>query len=91
MSERLEIKPADVKAVRCTVTSDKMNKSRVAVAERLVKHPIVGKYQRRRTKLMFHDEQNVSRVGDEVLIKQTRPLSCRKKFMLVEVVRKARV
>lgn len=77
-------------AVRCVVTSDKMNKSRVAVVERLVKHASYGKYVRRRTKLMFHDEGNVTRTGDEVLVKQSRPLSANKKFVLIEVVRSAR-
>lgn len=75
--------------IRVVVTSDKMNKSRVGTLERLVKHARYGKYIRRRTKYMFHDEQNSSRVGDEVLISQTRPLSARKKFSLLEVVRKA--
>lgn len=75
--------------VRCVVTSDKMNKSRVGTVDHLIKHVRYGKFLRRRTKIMFHDEQNVSRVGDEVLITQTRPVSARKKFSLLEVVRKA--
>lgn len=75
--------------IRCVVTSDKMDKSRVGTVEHLVKHPHVGKYMRRRSKIMFHDEQNTTRIGDEVLITQTRPLSARKKFQLLEVVRQA--
>jgi small subunit ribosomal protein S17 len=75
--------------IRCVVTSDKMNKSRVGTLVRLVKHERYGKYQRFTTKIMFHDEQNVSKAGDEVLITQTRPLSARKKFQLLEIVRKA--
>lgn len=90
MSEASKSKENVVRTIRCTVTSDKMEKSRVAVVERLVKHPTAGKYIRRRTKLMFHDAQNVSRAGDEVLVSQTRPLSARKKFELVKVVREAR-
>jgi small subunit ribosomal protein S17 len=78
-----------VKEIRCVVTSDKMTKSRVGVVERLVKHPIVGKYLRRRTKLMFHDDTNETRVGDEVIVTPSRPLSAKKKFTLVRVVRKA--
>lgn len=77
--------------IRCVVTSDRMVKSRVGTYERLVKHSRYGKFVRRRTKIMFHDEQNVTRIGDEVLIAQSRPLSCRKKFTLLEVVRKAEV
>ena len=76
--------------VRCVVTSDKMNKSRVAIVERLVKHERYGKYIRRRSKLMFHDENNTTHVGDEVFVRQTRPLSANKKFILVEVIRAAR-
>jgi len=76
---------------RCTVTSASMNKSRVGVVERLVKHERYGKYMRRRSKVMFHDEQNATNVGDEVLVISTRPLSSRKKFSLVEIVRRARL
>jgi len=75
--------------IRGTVTSDKMNKSRVATVDRLVKNEDTGKYVRRRTKLMFHDETNSSRAGDEVLIGASRPLSARKRFSLLEVVKKA--
>ena len=77
------------KEIRCFVTSDKMNKSRVAMVERIVKHPTYGKYIRRKTKIMFHDEQNASHTGDEVLISQTRRLSANKKFTLVKIVGKA--
>jgi small subunit ribosomal protein S17 len=78
------------KVFKCLVTSDKMQKSRVGTIERLVKHPLFGKYVRRRTKLMFHDETNETKTGDEVLVKQSRPLSGRKKFTLVKVIRKSR-
>lgn len=88
MSQASEAKKP-VKEIRCVVTSDKMTKSRVGVVERLVKHPIAGKYIRRRTKLMFHDAANETKIGDEVLVRQTRPLSAKKKFTLVRVVRKA--
>ena len=74
------------KPIRCVVTSDKMNKSRVGTVERLVKHPRYGKYIRRRTKLMFHDAENSSQMGDTVLVKQSSPYSARKKFELIEVV-----
>jgi small subunit ribosomal protein S17 len=74
--------------VKLVVTSDKMNKSRVGTIEHLVKHARYGKYMRRRTKLMFHDEKNESRQGDLVLVAQTRPLSGRKRFTLLQVVKK---
>jgi small subunit ribosomal protein S17 len=88
MSQATEEKKT-VKEVRCVVTSDKMTKSRVGVVERLVKHPLAGKYVRRRTKLMFHDDTNQTRVGDEVIVRPSRPMSAMKKFTLVRVVRKA--
>jgi small subunit ribosomal protein S17 len=88
MSQATESKKS-VKEIRCVVTSDKMSKSRVGVVERLVKHPVAGKYLRRRTKLMFHDDANATHVGDEVIISPSRPRSSRKKFTLVRIVRKA--
>lgn len=88
MSEATETKKT-IKEVRCVVTSDKMTKTRVGVVERLVKHPTFGKYVRRRTKLMFHDDTNQTRVGDEVIVRPSRPMSTRKKFTLVRVVQKA--
>ena len=81
--------PKTVKEIRCVVTSDKMAKSRVGVVERVVKHPVAGKYLRRRTKLMFHDDTNQTHVGDEVIVRPSRPMSAKKKFTLVRVVRKA--
>ena len=63
--------------LRCTVVSDAMCKSRVGKVERLIKHPLVGKYVRRTTKIMFHDEENKSKKGDEVMIAPCRPRSAR--------------
>lgn len=77
------------KPLRCTVTSDKMDKSRVAKVARLIKHERYGKFLRRSTKVMFHDEGNASKIGDEVLVKVSRPFSSRKKFELMEIVKKA--
>ena len=73
------------RTIACVVVSDKMNKSRVGVAERVVKHRI-GKYLRRRTRLMFHDEKNETKIGDQVLIVSTRPLSKSKRFTLEKIV-----
>lgn len=70
----------------CVVQSDKMDKSRVGVIEKNVKHSVYGKYQKRITKLMFHDENNETRVGDQVLIVPGRPLSKRKNYKLLRVV-----
>lgn len=72
------------------VTSNKMDKTATVMIERLVKHPIYGKYVRRTTKLHVHDEHNECREGDLVTIKQCRPLSKTKSWTLVEVVARAR-
>jgi small subunit ribosomal protein S17 len=71
------------------VTSNKMDKTATVVIERLVEHPIYGKYIRRTTKLHVHDEHNECREGDLVTIKQCRPLSKTKAWTLVEVVERA--
>ena len=77
---------AHQKTLRCRVHSDKMNKSRVGVVERRVKHPVVGKYITRTTKIMFHDEANQCRIGDEVMIRQTKPFSANKTFILDSIL-----
>ena len=72
------------------VVSDKMNKSIVVGVERLEMHPIYKKYFRKTSKFMAHDEQNSAGIGDTVLIMETRPLSKRKRWRLVEVIEKAK-
>ncbi|MCB1777467.1 MAG: 30S ribosomal protein S17 [Candidatus Competibacteraceae bacterium] len=71
------------------VTSNKMDKTITVIIERLVKHPVYGKYIRRTTKVHAHDERNECREGDLVTIKQCRPLSKTKSWMLVSVVNHA--
>ncbi len=71
------------------VTSNKMNKTVTVVIERLVRHPVYGKYIRRSTKLHAHDEQNECRQGDLVMIKQCRPLAKTKAWTLVKVLDRA--
>jgi small subunit ribosomal protein S17 len=80
---------APIKALTGTVVSSKMQKTIAVVVERLVKHPQYGKYVRRTTKLLAHDEGNVSREGDLVSITECRPYSKRKAWRLVEVLRRA--
>jgi small subunit ribosomal protein S17 len=77
------------KPLQGVVTSDKMEKSRVVTIERLVKHARYGKYSKRRTKIMFHDEKNESRTGDTVLIMASRPYSASKRFSLYKILQKA--
>jgi small subunit ribosomal protein S17 len=71
------------------VVSNKMNKTIAVEIERLVKHPRYGKFIRRTTKLLVHDEKNESREGDTVSIAECRPLSRRKNWKLVSVVERA--
>ena len=71
------------------VVSNKMNKTIAVEIERLVKHPRYGKYIRRTTKLLAHDETNQSREGDTVTIAECRPLSRSKSWRLVAVVERA--
>ena len=74
--------------IRCTVVSDKMSKTRVAKFERKVKHPLVGKYVKKTTKFFFHDENEQSRIGDDVVIVQTKPYSKNKCFKLLSIEKK---
>ena len=68
------------------VVSDKMDKTIIVKTSRLVKHAIYGKYIKRDSKFMAHDEQNRCKIGDKVKIMETRPLSRKKRWRLVEVV-----
>lgn len=70
------------------VTSDKMTKTVVVRVDRLLKHPKYRKYVRRRKNFMAHDEMGAA-IGDKVRIVETRPLSARKRWRVVEIVAKA--
>ncbi len=72
------------------VTSNKMDKSIVVSVERKLKHPKYGKFLKRTTKLMAHDEKNECNIGDKVKVMETRPLSKSKCWRLVEIIEKAR-
>ncbi len=72
------------------VVSDKMDKSIVVLVERKMKHPIYGKFLKRSTKFMAHDEKNDSHIGDRVRIMETRPLSKNKCWRLVEIIERAK-
>jgi len=71
------------------VVSNKMDKTIAVAIDRLVKHPTYGKYVRRTTKVLAHDENNECREGDVVAIAECRPLSRRKSWRLVRVVKPA--
>ena len=78
------------KVIQGVVSSDKMDKSRVVVVERRVKHPLYKKYVKKTSKFMAHDEQNDSHIGDTVRIMETRRLSKNKRWRLVEIVERAK-
>ncbi len=79
------------KTVSGTVVSNKMDKTISVLVERKVKHPLYGKFMRRSTKMMAHDEANECNEGDVVIIEATRPLSKNKTWRLQKVVSKAQV
>lgn len=72
------------------VTSNKMDKTIVISVERRLKHPKYGKFLKRTTKLMAHDEKNDCNIGDKVRVMETRPLSKSKCWRLVEIIERAK-
>jgi len=73
-----------------TVSSVSMDKSITVLVERKLRHPIYGKFVKMTKKFMAHDEKNDCNVGDSVRIMETRPLSKRKRWRLVEVLERAK-
>ena len=72
------------------VVSNKMEKSIVVLVERKVKHPKYGKFVKKSTKFMAHDDKNECNIGDTVRIMETRPLSKNKCWRLVEIIERAK-
>ena len=72
------------------VISNKMEKTITVAIKRRVPHPIYKKYFKKTTKLMAHDENKQCGIGDKVKIMETRPLSLKKRWRLVEIVEKAK-
>lgn len=72
------------------VVSDRMDKTITVAVDRQVKHPIYGKFIKKTTKYMAHDEKNDAKEGDVVQIMSTRPLSKRKTWRLVEIIERAK-
>ena len=91
MTDKAENSAAEVKQRTITgrVTSNKMDKTVAVTVERKVKHPMYGKYMRRSTKYLVHDEENTCNEGDLVVITECRPVSKSKSWRLVEVVERA--
>lgn len=73
------------------VTSNKMQKTIVVQVRRKVSHPEYGKVIEKAVKFKVHDEKNVAKPGDKVLIQETRPISKDKRWRLVEVLQKGRL
>ena len=71
------------------VVSDKMDKTVSVAVERLIKHPVYGKYIRRTTKVLAHDAANECKAGDRVAISECRPVSKNKSWSVVNVVERA--
>lgn len=93
MSEQKDVATAEAgsggRSMTGRVVSDKMEKTVTIAVERLVRHPVVGKYVRRTTRVLAHDESNDCREGDLVAITECRPMSRRKSWRVTEVLRRA--
>lgn len=76
----------EVRTITGRVVSNKMDKTIAVLVERLVRHPVYGKYIRRSTKLLAHDENNQCREGDSVSITSCRPISKRKTWKLHKII-----
>jgi len=79
------------KSLAGTVVSNRMEKTALILVERLTKHRTYGKYIRRRSKYMAHDPQNKCRIGDKVKIVESRPISKRKRWQVLEITKKANI
>jgi small subunit ribosomal protein S17 len=90
MSETIENAAATgVRTLTGRVVSNGMDKTAAIAVERVVKHALYGKYIRRTSKILAHDENNECRIGDTVNIVECRPLSKRKAWRVVEIVERA--
>ena len=78
-----------VRTLTGRVVSNKMDKTIAVAVERVVKHPVYGKYLKRTSKLLAHDEANSCQEGDVVTITECRPMSRHKSWQLVEVLERA--
>ncbi|QCI16164.1 30S ribosomal protein S17 [Buchnera aphidicola] len=78
----------NIRTLQGRVVSNKMQKSAVVAIERFIKHNIYGKFIKRTTKLHVHDEKNECTVGDLIEIRESRPISKTKSWILVRIVKK---
>ncbi|HBH86301.1 MAG TPA: 30S ribosomal protein S17 [Syntrophaceae bacterium] len=78
------------RVIKGVVVSNDMDKTIVIRSERLVKHPVFHKYVRRYVKYKAHDEDNSCKVGDKVLLVESRPLSREKRWRMREILERAK-
>lgn len=97
MNDKTQMETMDVvvkkthrRILQGVVTSDKADKTIVVKVERQVAHPIYKKYYKQSKKFMAHDENNDAHIGDIVKIRENRPLSARKRWVLIEIVERAK-
>jgi small subunit ribosomal protein S17 len=88
-AEETKVEVKGARTLTGRVVSTKMQKTVAVEIERLVKHPVYGKFIRRTTKLLAHDETGASHEGDLVKIAPCRPMSRHKSWQLIEVLEKA--
>ena len=82
-------KPGIKRQLVGTIVSDKMDKTVTVNVERLVKHKLYKKYIKKRSKFTAHDNENNCRIGDQVMIVETRPLSRMKRWRVSKIIKKA--
>ncbi len=97
MNDKTQMETMDVvvkkphkRILQGVVTSDKADKTIAVKVERQVAHPIYKKYYKQSKKFMAHDESNDAHIGDIVKIRENRPLSARKRWVLIEIVERAK-
>ena len=81
-----EVSTETNRTIQGVVVSDKMDKTITVMMERKVRHPVYGKFVKRSTKVHAHDEENVCKEGDTVIVEQCKPISKSKTWRLVKVV-----
>ena len=89
ITEQHSTEEKKIRALIGQVVSTNMDKSVTVVVERLVRHPVYGKYIRRSNKLLAHDETNSCKEGDKVAIVECRPISKRKSWKVIEIIQKS--
>jgi small subunit ribosomal protein S17 len=84
------VKKSNRRILTGKVTSNKMDKSIVVAVVRQVAHPIYKKYYKRTNRFMAHDENNECKIGDTVKVRESRPLSAKKRWELIEIIDRAK-